>query len=86
MKSDNAVAPFHSGLVAQEVNEALKAEDYSAVQFSESSEFEDGKEWHVSYNEALAIEAAYLRRRCCKLEKSLQDAFDRISALELKGD
>lgn len=86
MKSDDADAPFHSGLVAQEANEALKTEDYSAVQFSESSEFEDGKEWHVSYNEALAIEAAYLRRRCRKLEKSLQDAFDRISALELKGD
>lgn len=77
MKSDDAVAPFHSGLVAQEVNEALKAEDYSAVQFSESSEFEDGKEWHVSYNEALAIEAAYQRRRADRLE-------ERLSALEKK--
>lgn len=39
----------------------------------------NGDKWHLKYEEAYAIEAAYLRRKCQRLE-------ERIAALEAKGD
>lgn len=52
----------------------------------ENPEITNGEKWYLKYAEALSIEAAYLRRRCKRLEKSLEDALNRISALEAKGD
>ncbi len=45
----------------------------------ENPEITNGEKWYLKYAEAYAIEAAYLRRRCQKLE-------ERIAALEAKGE
>ena len=79
MKYEGDDGPLHSGLIAQEVGEALDPSRYAAAQNAESENFDDGREWRVCYAEALAIEAACLRRRCQKLE-------ERIAALEAKGE
>ncbi len=79
MNYEDDDAPLHTGLIAQEVNGILDAKEHSASQKAESTDFDDGVEWRVCYAEAFAIEAAYLRRRCQKLEK-------RIAALEAKGE
>lgn len=86
MNYEDDDAPLHTGLIAQEVNDILDANEHSASQKAESPEFDDGVEWRVCYAEALAIEAAYLRRRCKRLELSLADALERIAALEAKGE
>ena len=52
----------------------------------ENPEITNGEKWYLKYDEALSIEAAYLRRKCRRLEESLKDALSRISALEAKGD
>lgn len=52
----------------------------------ENPEITNGEKWYLKYAEALSVEAAYLRRRCKRLEESLEDALNRISALEAKGD
>ena len=45
----------------------------------DNPEITNGEKWYLRYEEAYAIEAAYLRRRCQKLE-------ERIAALEAKGE
>lgn len=54
----------------------------------DNPEIMNSEKWYLRYEEAYAIEAAYLRRRCRMLEKSLADALDRISRIEsrLEGD
>lgn len=52
----------------------------------ENPEITNGEKWYLKYAEAYAIEAAYLRRRCKRLELSLADALERIVALESKGE
>ena len=45
----------------------------------DNPEIMNSEKWYLRYEEAYAIEAAYLRRRCQKLE-------ERIAALEAKGE
>lgn len=52
----------------------------------ENPEITNGEKWYLKYAEAYAIEAAYMRRRCQRLEDSLASALDRIAVLEAKGE
>lgn len=80
--SDGGIDPDRYGF--------LYHEDYLPEEMElpseENPEITNGEKWYLKYAEALSIEAAYLRRRCKRLEESLEDALNRISALEAKGD
>ena len=63
---------LHTGLIAQRINKAfenhnLKATDYGLVTFDELSDF-----WNVRYEEALAMEAIYQRRKVRMLEERIE--------------
>ena len=82
-------APLHSGMIVQELVKALQdkgidPETYGIVSIGELSQEDpdreyipDGRQWYLCREEALAIEAAYQRRRADRLE-------ERIKALEAK--
>lgn len=72
-------ARLHSGLVAQDVKEAMEVKGQDACAYGVLCLDEDDGMWSVRYAEAFAIEAAYLRRRCQMLE-------ERIATLEAKGE
>ena len=73
--SDGGVDPSRYGF--------LYHEDYLPEErdlpSEENPEITNGEKWYLKYAEAYAIEAAYLRRKCQKLE-------ERIAALEAKGE
>ena len=69
-KGDNS--RYHAGLVAQDVENVCKGD---ILKYGILCHDSDKDKWTVRYTEALAMEAAYQRRRADKLE-------ERIAALE----
>ena len=71
---------YHTGLVAQDVKNdcgEVDITDYGILCYDAENDL-----WTVRYEEALAMEAAYQRRRADRLEQRLEAIEQRLSALE----
>ena len=71
---------YHTGIVAQDVKKACGEVDiteYGILCYDAENDL-----WTVRYEEALAMEAIYQRKRADKLEQRLSEIEQRLSALE----
>lgn len=87
-------ARLHSGLVAQRVDEAFSAAGLDARAYGlfcwdgweaePENGVEAGEEYSLRYEEALCMEAAYMRRENARLKARVASLEDRLAALELR--
>ncbi len=85
-----AFARLHNGLIAQRIDAAFTAHGLDASRYGlfchdaweADGEREAGDEYSLRYTEALAMEAAYQRRRAARAEARISALEERLAAVE----